>query len=133
VAGMCWGTSAAIATKLLYKDRNVVEISGDGSMLMGLYNWSTLKELNLPLAYIVMNNSALGNVRDYLSRKGRPMSDVPKTNFANIAKSMGIEGIRVEELSELKPALQNAFTTDKPLVVDVVVSQGTNLRIRQSV
>jgi len=92
VAGMCWGTSAAIATKLLYKDRNVVEISGDGSMLM-----------------------------------------VPKTNFANIAKSMGIEGIRVEELSELKPALQNAFTTDKPLVVDVVVSQGTNLRIRQSV
>ena len=133
VAGMCWGTSAAIAAKLLYKDKNVVEISGDGSMLMGLYNWSTLKDLNLPIAYIVMNNSALGNIRDYLSRKGRPMSDVPKTNFANIANSMGIEGIRVEELSELKPALQRAFTTDKPLVIDIVVSQGTNLRIRQSV
>ena len=102
-------------------------------MLMGLYNWSTLKDLNLPIAYIVMNNSALGNIRDYLSRKGRPMSDILNINFANIANSMGIEGIRVEELSKLKPALQRAFTTDKPLVLDVVVSKGTNLRIRQSV
>jgi acetolactate synthase-1/2/3 large subunit len=132
-AGMAWGPSASVAAQLLKKEGKVVSTVGDGGMMMSLYNFETVKQYNIPLMYVVFNNQSLGNVRDFFSRKGRLLAEYPGTNFAEVANSMGVEGIRVEELDDLRPALEKGFKSDKPMVVDVVTSRASHLRVRTSI
>ena len=129
-AGMAWCAGAAICAAMLHKEGKVVGVIGDGGMLMALSAIDMVKQYNLPLIYIVFNNSSLGNVRDFLSRKGRPLTEVSETNFADIANAMGIQGVRVEDISEFKPALKKALLSDKPILLDVVVSRASHLRVR---
>jgi acetolactate synthase-1/2/3 large subunit len=131
-AGMGYSAGASICAAMLHKDGKVIQIIGDGSLLMTLGAIDMAREHNLPLVYVVLNNSSLGNVRDFLSRKGRPLMDKPETNFAEIAKAMGIQGIRVERVNEIKPAFEKALISDGPILLDVIVSKASHLRVRSS-
>jgi pyruvate dehydrogenase (quinone) len=91
-----------------------------------------IKQYNVPLIYIVFNNSSLGNVRDFLSRKGRGLTEYDDINFAAIANAMGIQGIRIEDLNEIKPTLEKSLLSDKPTLIDIVVNRASHLRIRSS-
>ena len=132
-AGMAWGPCASVAAQLLNKQGKVVSTVGDGGMMMSLYNIETVKQYNIPLMYVVFNNQSLGNVRDFFSRKSRPLAEYPETNFAKVANSMGVDGIRVEELDDLRPALEKGLKSDKPTVVDIVTSRASHLRVRTSI
>jgi len=131
-AGMGYSAGASICAAMLHKDGKVIQIIGDGSLLMTLGAIDMAREHNLPLVYVVLNNSSLGNVRDFLSRKGRPLMDKPETNFAEIAKAMGIQGIRVEGVNEIKSAFEKALMSDGPILLDVIVSKASHLRVRSS-
>jgi acetolactate synthase-1/2/3 large subunit len=131
-AGMGYSAGASICAAMLHKAGKVIQIIGDGSLLMTLGAIDMAREFNLPLVYVVLNNSSLGNVRDFLSRKGRPLMDYPETNFADIAKAMGIQGVRVEGVSEIKPAFEKALNSEGPFLLDVIVSKASHLRIRSS-
>jgi acetolactate synthase-1/2/3 large subunit len=131
-AGMAWGPSASVAAQLLHNKGKVISTVGDGGMMMALYNIETIKQYNIPLMYVVFNNQSLGNVRDFFSRKSRALAEYPETNFAKVANAMGVEGIRVEELEELRPALEKGLKNDKPTVVDVVTNRASHLRVRTS-
>jgi pyruvate dehydrogenase (quinone) len=91
------------------------------------------REHNLPLIYVVMNNSTMGNVRDFFSRKGRPLMDKQETDFAAIATAMGIKGIRVEGVNEIRPVFEKALNMDGPVLIDVITSKGSHLRLRSSI
>jgi thiamine pyrophosphate-dependent acetolactate synthase large subunit-like protein len=91
------------------------------------------REHDLPLIYVVLNNSTMGNVRDFFSRKGRPLMDKPETNFAAIAMAMGIQGIRVEGVNQIKPAIEKALNMDGPVLIDIITSKGSHLRLRSSI
>ena len=119
-----------MCAQMLNPDKKVFGVIGDGGMLMALYALEMTKQFNLPLTYVVFNNSSFGNVRDYLTRKTRGLTEYPETNFADIANSMGVEGVRVVEPNEIRPALEKALASDKPMLLDVVVSKASNLRIR---
>jgi acetolactate synthase-1/2/3 large subunit len=131
-AGMAWGPSASVAAQLLHTKGKVIGTVGDGGMMMSLYNIETIKQYNLPMMYLIFNNQSLGNVRDFFSRKSRTLAEYPETNFAKVAQSMGVEGIRVEDIEELRPALQKGLASDKPTVVDVVTNRASHLRVRTS-
>jgi acetolactate synthase-1/2/3 large subunit len=132
-AGMGYSAGASLCAAMLHKDGKVLQIIGDGSLLMTLGAIDMAKEHNLPLVYIVLNNSSLGNVRDFLSRKGRPLMDKPETDFAAIATAMGIQGIRVVGVNEIKPALEKALNIDGPVLIDVIISKASHLRVRTSI
>ncbi|TFG04995.1 MAG: thiamine pyrophosphate-binding protein [Promethearchaeota archaeon] len=129
-AGMAWCASAAICAQLLNPNRKVIGIIGDGGLLMALYALEMVKQYNLSLIYVVFNNSSFGNVRDYMTRKGRALTEYEETNFAAIANTMGIEGLRIESPQEFRPALEKALASNKPTLLDVVVSRASSLRIR---
>ncbi|MHA1725294.1 MAG: thiamine pyrophosphate-binding protein [Promethearchaeota archaeon] len=131
-AGMAWSPNAAIAAQLLHDRGKVVSIVGDGGMLMALYTIETVKALNIPLLFIVFNNASLGNVRDFFSRKSRALAEYPNTNFADIATAIGIDGIRVENLEQLRPALEKGLKAEKPTLIDIVVNRASHLRVRTS-
>ena len=56
------------------------------------------------------------------TRPGNPdeMNRFSDTNFADVARAFGVEGIRVEQPDEIRPALERALSLNAPVVVDVV-------------
>jgi len=98
---------------------------GDGgfSMLMG--DFLSLAQMNLPVKIIVFNNSVLGFVAMEMKAGGylTDGTDLHETNFARIAEACGITGIRVEKSADVDSALQRAFATEGPVLVDVTVAK----------
>ncbi|HBT4715867.1 ubiquinone-dependent pyruvate dehydrogenase [Klebsiella quasipneumoniae] len=115
----------AIGAKATAPERQVVAMCGDGgfSMLMG--DFLSLAQMKLPVKIIIFNNSVLGFVAMEMKAGGylTDGTELHDTNFARIAEACGIKGIRVEKAAEVDEALQNAFRTDGPVLVDVVVAK----------
>jgi acetolactate synthase-1/2/3 large subunit len=123
VAGMGWGPPAAVAAKLLHPDRPVLSVAGDGGFTMTMNVLSTAVQYDLPLVFLVMNNSVLGMVRD--GQRDKPIaSEFTPTNFAQIGQAFGCNGVRVTKVEEIQPAIKEAFQSSKPTVIDVEISSG---------
>jgi acetolactate synthase-1/2/3 large subunit len=122
VAGMGWGPPAALAAKLVNPHRPVLSVSGDGGFAMMLHVLSTAVQYGLPVAFVVMNNSGLGMVRD-VQRDRKLATEFTGTDFARIAEAFGCRGVRVAEPAELGGVVREALKADVPTVVDVMTSQ----------
>ena len=70
IAGMGWAPPAAVAAKILHPERTCVSVSSDGGFAMSLHVLSTALQYRAPTIFVVMNDSALGWVRD--DRLDRP-------------------------------------------------------------
>jgi acetolactate synthase-1/2/3 large subunit len=120
IGGMGWGLPAAAATKLVYPQRNVICLIGDGGAAMTLATLATCVQERLPITVIVANNKGLGMVRDNM--KGRRIAvDFSEMDFATIAQGMGCRGIRVDRAGDLADAIVAARGADLPTVIDVAV------------
>ena len=115
----------AIGAQAAYPDRQVISLSGDGGLAMLLGDILTLKQLNLPVKLVVFNNSTLGFVE--LEMKAAGLIDygtnLVNPNFAQLAKSACILGVRVEGPEDLRPALERAFAHNGPALVEVIVNR----------
>jgi pyruvate dehydrogenase (quinone) len=105
--------------------RQVVTLSGDGGIAMLLGDLLTLRQLNLPVKVVVFNNGSLGFVELEMKAAGWPSygTDLMNPNFAKLAESADIKGIRVEVPEDVRPALQSALDHDGPCLVDVKVNR----------
>jgi pyruvate dehydrogenase (quinone) len=116
--------SQAIGAQSTYKDRQVIAMCGDGGFAMLLGDLITLIQQKLPIKIVVFNNSVLGFVA--LEMKASGMLEygthLDNPNFAEVAKSMGIYGVRIEDAAGLQEGLKAAFLHDGPAVIDVVVN-----------
>lgn len=121
-AGMGWGVAASIAAQLLNPKRKVICETGDGSMMMMLHCLETARQYDLPITYVVLNNSVLGNVNDFLAPDRKGITEYPLPDFTATAKGLGCMGIRVEKASELGGALKEAVTSDRPALVEVITA-----------
>lgn len=127
---MGFGFPASIGAKVGRPDALVIDIAGDGSFLMNIQELATAVENNIPVKIVVINNRALGMVRQWqeIFYKKRYSSTILKeVNFAEIAKAFGAKGIRVTEKEDLVSALHSAFEYPGPAVVDVIVEQEENV------
>ena len=129
VAGLGWGVSAALAAQMIQPDRKVVSVAGDGSMMMMLHTLETAKQYRLPLTYVVLNNSCLGNVMDFQAPDRRIATEYDEPNFAGIAQAIGCKGLKIEDPADLKPALKAAIDSDRPALIDVTTSKEAHFRL----
>ncbi len=125
------GTSIpyAIGAKLAAPDRQVVTISGDGSIMMNIQELATAKRLNLAFTCVISNNSAWGQIKSgqkYHFKKRFIDTELPDTHFAEIAKAFGCHGERVTDPKEIIPALERARDSNKPALVDVITKFTTH-------
>jgi pyruvate dehydrogenase (quinone) len=113
----------AIGTQAAMPGRQVVTLSGDGGLAMLLGDLLTLRQLNLPVKVVVFNNGALGFVELEMKAAGWVSygTDLMNPDFAQLAESAGIKGIRVEAPEDLREAIQTAFDHDGPCLVDIKV------------
>src|SRR5258705_5502317 len=115
----------AIGAQAAMPGRQVVTLSGDGGIAMLLGDLLTLRQLNLPVKVVVFNNGSLGFVELEMKAAGWVSygTDLVNPNFAKLAESADIKGIRVEAPEDLRPALQTALDHDGPCLVDVKVNR----------
>ena len=112
----------ALGAQVAYPDRQVVSVSGDGGLSMLLGELITAKMYNLPIKVVVFNNSTLGMVKLEMLVNGLPdfQTDVPDTNYAEIARAIGFHAERVEDASRLEGAYREAFAAPGPALVEVI-------------
>ena len=99
---MGWAVGAAIGTSIGSKEPSVC-ITGDGSYLMAGQEITSALQHQLPVIYVVFNDSALGMVKhgQRLGGAEEVGFELPEIDFAKMAESMGVEGITVRTPQEL--------------------------------
>ncbi len=130
-AAMGIAVPGAVAAKLLYPDRRVVAVTGDGGFLMNSQELETAVRLRVPLVILVWRDDGYGVIRwKQMTRFGRASSvDFGNPDLVRYAESFGAAGYRVAEPSDLPPILAEALTLDRPAVIDCPVDYGENLRL----
>ncbi len=118
-----WSVTAALAAQMHLKDRKVISVLGDGGMQLQLYGLEMARQYNLPVTYVVMNNSSLGNVMDFQPDDRRLCTEYPEPKFAEIAREIGLKSFKVEKAEDLKGALNEAINHDGPALVNAVTSK----------
>lgn len=115
----------AIGAQLEFPDRQVVTFSGDGGLAMLLGDLLSLRQHKLPVKVVVFNNSALAFVELEMKAGGifAGGTDLVNPNFADLAKSAGLLGLRVEDPADLKSVVEEAFHHNGPVLLDVVVNR----------
>jgi pyruvate dehydrogenase (quinone) len=112
----------AIGAQVTFPKRQVISMSGDGgfSMLMG--DLLTVRQLKLPIKIVIFNNGILGFVDLEMKASGflPTGTRLDNPNFSEMARGMGLYGIRVEEPSELAAAMEAAFKHEGAAVIEVV-------------
>ena len=105
----------------------VVILSGDGSFLYSLQEFETLLKYQLPIKVVIFNDSAWNMIRaGQVSFVGEVFgTELPSSDYAEVAKSYGCFGAKVKEKEEIAPALQSALSSDLPAVVDVDIDPDT--------
>jgi pyruvate dehydrogenase (quinone) len=102
-----------------------VSLSGDGGFTMLMGDLISLKQLNLPVKVVVFNNGALGFIE--LEQKSTGFLDygteLKNPNFAAMAESIGIRGIRLQDAGEVDEAMKAALAHDGPVLIDAVVNR----------
>ncbi|MDQ6595925.1 acetolactate synthase large subunit [Bacillus salipaludis] len=124
---MGFGFPAAIGAQLASPESTVVAIVGDGGFQMTLQELSVIQERNLPVKIILVNNGALGMVRQwqelqYDNRISESLLPV-QPDFVKLADSYSIRGMRIDSQEELIAALPEVFAYDGPVLLDCRVLQ----------
>ncbi len=130
--GLGWGIGAAAGAKLAEPDRQVICSIGDGSVMYSAAGFWTQARYEIPVLTVVSNNRNYQTVRRAYHRYGGKMAKSdqytgmylgdPDISFAELARSQGVAGEKVNESSELRPALKRgveAVREGRPYVVDV--------------
>ncbi len=129
---MGFGLPAAMGAKIAMPDRDVVCVTGEGSIQMMLQELSTMLQYNTPVKIVNLNNRYLGMVRqwqEFFYEKRYAMSYMDALpDFVKLAESYGHLGILVENEKDLKPALIEALKQkDRTVFVDVITDQNENV------
>jgi len=124
---MGYGLPAAMGAQVGRPDRLVVLVDGDGSFVMNSQELATVVENQLPIKTVIINNGGHGMVRQWqdIIYGGRFQSiDLSASpDFVKLAEAYGAVGIRASKPNEVVPALEKAFATPGPVVVDVMVDK----------
>jgi len=122
---MGFGFPAAIGASFAYPDATVVDIAGDGSFQMTLQELAVVREHNLNVKVIILNNKFLGMVKqwqDLFFDKRYASTAIPaQPDFVKLAEAYGIKGFRAETSKGATKTLEEVFRIKEPCVVDLVV------------
>jgi len=124
---MGFGIPAAIGAQIGNPEKKVICIVGDGGFMMTCQEIATAAAYNIPIVVLIMNDSRLGMVwqlQDVFYNKRYSAVDFKKEiDFAKFAIALGTKGIRIEQKEKISEALDRAFNSSGPVIIDFVVKK----------
>lgn len=128
---MGFGFPAAIGAKVAFPEKTVLNITGDGSILMNMQELVTAAEYKTPVINVILNNQFLGMVRQWQSffyEKRFSETDLTfQPNFKELAEACGGIGYDVTTKEEFDAALKDAIEKDKVCFMNIAVSRFENV------
>ncbi|WP_343187911.1 biosynthetic-type acetolactate synthase large subunit [Buchnera aphidicola (Periphyllus koelreuteriae)] len=131
---MGFGFPAALGVKLAFPKKNVICITGDGSIQMNIQELSTAMQYNLPILILNLNNSSLGMVKQWqdIIYSGRYSQSYMKSlpNFIKLVQSYGHIGISISKNNELKKKLKKSLkylSKNKLVFVDIKIDKSEHV------
>ncbi|MCQ6273484.1 acetolactate synthase large subunit [Bacillus sp. V3B] len=119
---MGFGLPASIGAQIAAPDTTVVMVSGDGGFQMCSQELQVIREHNLPIKMVILNNMALGMVRQWQELfydKRYAHSQIPnQPDFVKLADAYGIKGYRVDTNEEAETILNEVLNNDEPVLLD---------------
>jgi benzoylformate decarboxylase len=130
--GIGWGLPASVGVSMANSHRPVVCYSGDGSAMYSIQALWTAAHHKLPLSVVIINNGGYRIIKQRLLAfhgddhyVGMDFVD-PPVDFTGIAKSLGLEAMRISDPKELKTKLSSAFSRPGAKLIEVVVDGSVN-------
>lgn len=127
---MGFGFPAAIGVQVACPDEIVFDIAGDGSIQMNIQELATAVNYELPVNVAILNNGYLGMVRQWQElfyNRRYAYTELLNPDFVRLAEAYGAEGILVQKPAEIKPALEQAIASPKPVFIDFHVDREENV------
>lgn len=128
---MGFGLPAGLGAQLGTPDRTVITVSGDGSIMMNIQELATLHRYGIPLKIVLLDNSALGMVRQWQevffdkNYSETNLSDNP--DFALVAKAFQIEAFTVTRRDEVDAGIDKLLAFDGPILMHVKIDPSENV------
>jgi len=131
LATMGAGLPSAMMAAMLYPDRRVMAICGDGGFMMNSQELETAVRLKLNLVVLILNDGAYGMIRWKQAVDAFPDFGLTFGNpdFVRYAESYGAKGSRVTSVDGLLPTLEAAFKGGGVHLVDVAIDYSENTRV----
>jgi acetolactate synthase I/II/III large subunit len=121
---MGFGLPSAMGASLGSPGKTVIDIDGDGSYLMTCYELATIAQYNIPVKVVILNNDFQGMIKqwqDLFYEKRYSNSPMKNPNFAKMAESFGVRGIRCDNKADVSKTVADMLAHDGPVVVDFYV------------
>lgn len=131
LATMGAGLPSAMAAHLVYPDRPVIAVCGDGGFMMNSQELETALRLNMHLTVLILRDDGYGMIRCKQTRTGYAEFGVSYGNpdFVKYAEAYGAHGYRVERAAALLPLLEHCIRTHGVHVIDCPVDYSENDQI----
>jgi pyruvate dehydrogenase (quinone) len=114
----------AIGAQVAYPDRQVVALTGDGSLSMQMGELATLAQHDLPVKVVVMRNDVLGLIKwEQMAFLGNPQYGVElaPVDFVKVAEACGLRAVRIDDPQRVGEQLSEALSADGPALIEAVV------------
>ena len=122
------GLPVALGAAALNEGRQIWALCGDGAFAMSMCDFVTAVRYGWPIKVIVFNNQEFGFVKMEMEVSGMAQNNqatgLVNPDFALYAKACGGDGVRVEHARDIIPAIKQAIASDKPFIIDAIVSSG---------
>ncbi len=131
LAGMGFALPSAIGAKLVYPDRKVVTVSGDGGFLMNCQELETAMRLKTPVVNVIWENGEFGSIAWKQDKKFGRHFDVSFGNpdFVALAEAFGAPAWRCASADEFSQRLVSALGLDVPSVIVVPIDYSVDVAI----
>ncbi len=131
LATMGAGLPSAMAAAMLYPERRVMAVCGDGGFMMNSQEMETAVRLKLNLVILVLEDGAYGMIRWKQAVDRFPDFGMTFNNpdFVKYAESYGARGTRVDAIDQFIPTLERAFTEGGVHLVAVPIDYSENTRV----
>ncbi len=129
------GIPGALGLKIAHPERTVVGFTGDGGSMYTIQALWTAAHHNIGAKFVICNNQSymllkLNILQYWRDQIGVPEHEFPSSfhldrpviDFASLARSMGVPGVRVEKPEQVGPAIRQALDTNGPFLIDLVIT-----------
>jgi 2-hydroxyacyl-CoA lyase 1 len=126
------GLAFAIAAQAVHPGKRVVAVEGDSAFGFSGMEVEVACRYGMPITFIILNNNGIGGGPSTLDpQKVFPTAYVPNAHYEKVIEAFGGDGYFVETPEQLKPALDAAFASNRPNIINIMISAQSRRKPQQ--